>query len=207
MHSPPRKASAVARPQSAYTLKVGSRHRPNSASSRSSQRSSVTSSDASGLNRVRDDLRAYSPTAADRALMAEPLVNTHALAPPFDKWGLISSAVGTTNALQQLAVESRARACFSRVHPRDREPGALGANHVARTSKGDEDSANWLSMMRVNASSLYASWERCSRFWLASLLASGSGVSTTTSHATACGMTCVTHQSITEPCASFACSW
>ena len=42
-----------------------------------------------------------------------------------DKWALIGRAVGTTNALQPFAVESRQRAMYARVHPRDREPGSL----------------------------------------------------------------------------------
>ena len=81
-----------------------------------------------------------------------------------DKWALIGRAVGTTNALQPFAVESRQRAMYARVHPRDREPGSLGPNWIPRGKDEDEVMADSLATMRSAAATLYASWERCSRF-------------------------------------------
>ena len=82
-----------------------------------------------------------------------------------DKWRLISGAVGTTNALQHSFVAVRASSTETRVHPRGREPGNLGANWAPRTRNNDGEFApDWLAGLRVDHASLYASWERCSRF-------------------------------------------
>ena len=95
-----------------------------------------------------------------------PIVTRRRLVPRgADKWGLISSAVGTTNALQATYIEVRNRTVDTRVHPRGREPGNVGANWAPRTRNQDGEFApDWLAGLRVGHASLYSSWERCSRF-------------------------------------------
>lgn len=95
-----------------------------------------------------------------------PIICHRRLAPRgHDKWLLISSAVGTSNALQNNYIRSRLNAQTTRIHPSGREPGLLGANWAPRTKNADGERApDWLASLRVGHASLYSSWERCSRF-------------------------------------------
>ena len=78
------------------------------------------------------------------------------------KWRLLTRATGTTNALQQMNVESRLRALYARVHSRDRDPGPLGKS--LRRPSGEDADESFLASMRVSSATLYSSWERCTRF-------------------------------------------
>ena len=76
-----------------------------------------------------------------------------------DKWQLLSQPTGTTNELQEVFVRPQVFMRYVRLHPRVREPSYSPVQLKGKR----EHQPDWLAAQRSQRTTIYSSWERCSR--------------------------------------------